>query len=316
MIYREEGRKLSGIWNRTNKFNSDKHCVIYGDQGLPEIEAFLRDHGKKWSSEASQDRRNAPKQSWDLSAGYSGAMAMARDGWHEGVENLDAKLHAIIPAAGHEPRWGYAVTGGSININRYLQGHPKSMRNRRKKQMGSAPVLHIVVNGTASCMVNADQMANYGTALVGLIDRLENSGKRVHLDVVFVTYMPSNNGRLACGWNVKRASEAVDLSAVAFSIGHPAAFRRIGFALMERSPSAYMDYGYGYCADLRIEDVPDGNDATMLIDGINHEPTRCNTPQDALRFAIEQINKAAVIAGHSTPDQPLIPEDEELFAYA
>jgi hypothetical protein len=53
----------------------------------------------------------------------------------------------------------------------------------------------------------------------------------------------------------------------------------------------------------------------LLIDGVGHSPRRCNNPKDALRFAIEQINKAAVLAGHATPDQPLIPEDEELFAY-
>ena len=309
MIYRDEPCKIEGIWNKVNKFTSNRQIVIYGDS-LPDAVQFIESTGNKWGREDSKAHNG---DSWTLGADYAKALTLANEGWQEGVEMIDAALHAIIPAAGREARWGWGVAGGSVSVGRYLTGHPKAMRNRRKRASGSAPVLHIVLNAVASCAVNASQMANYGAAITGLVDRLENTGRRVHLDIVMVT--KANNIRLSVGWNIKRASESVDLSQIAFSLAHPAAFRRIGFAMMERSDKAALTSGYGYCADAKPCDVPDWEDGTMIIDGVNHAPSRCNDPKDALRLAIEQVNKAAVLAGHATPDSPLIPEDEELFAY-
>jgi hypothetical protein len=312
MIYRDEKKAVTGIYNRRTEFVSKRHIVAFADN-LNDLGEFLTTSPKKWPREASRD--NAASQSWDMNAGYAGALTMARDGWSEGVAMIDEALQAITPTSGREARWGWAQSGGSVSIGRYLSGNPKPMRNRRRRQAGSAPVLHIVVNPAASCVVTAAQMANYGTAIVGLIDRLENMGKRVHLDVVSVA-RSTGDARLAIGWNVKKASEPVDLSAVAFAIAHPAAFRRLTFAMMERCPAETYSAGYGNSADILPDDVPDYQEGTMLVDGINHEPDRCNSPKDALRFAIEQLNKASVLAGHTTPDAPLIDEEEWLSELA
>jgi hypothetical protein len=308
MIYREEQRTLKGVHTRSTEFTTKRQCVIFGDN-LNDVENWLQSTPRKWSVKHSES--NGATQSWDLGAGYRGACRLAKDGWSEGANDLDARLQAIMPASGRTARWGYSVAGSSVNIGRFLTGNPRCMRSRSRRDMGSAPVFHIVVNVVASCAVRGEQMANYGTAIVGLIDRLENTGKRVALDVMSVT--KANDTRLATGWRVKAAGDHVDLGAIAFAIAHPAAFRRFGFAMMERSPNSAESHGYGRCADLIPEDVPDYTEGTMLLDGINHEPGRCNSTEDALRFAVEQLNKAAVIAGHSTIDDPLI-DETELFA--
>lgn len=314
MILRDEKREqaYSARYDGTGK--TKRHVVIYSESGLPGVERHLREAPKAWRYEHS--RTSGASADWDRSAGYEGACKLAKDGWSEGAQMLDAKLGAIIPAAGRSSRWGYSQTGGSVNIGRFLTGHPKNMRSRTKKQAGSAPVYHIVINTVCSAAITANQMVNYGVAMVGLIDRLENTGKRVQLDVVMVTKTTGedSNTRLSVGWNVKRSSEALDLAAVAFALAHPAAFRRLGFALMERSPKECASSGYGRCLDAHWSDVPDADEATMVIDGIQHAPSRCNTPQDALRLCIEQVNKAAVLAGHCQPGgEPLIDEDDYLF---
>lgn len=310
MIYRDEARRIEGVWNKTQDFTSDRHIIAYADN-LADLEKWLQATPRRWNSNESV--KNQAEDKWDLKAGWKGAVGMAKDGWSEGAQDLDARLQAIMPSSGRMARYGYSVVGSSPNVGRFLRGNPNNMKRRAKKTFGSSPVFHIVVNGNASCMVRGDQMRNYGTALVGLIDRMENTGRRVHLDVLYA--LKENDYRVACGWNVKRASEHIDLAAVAFSLAHPAAFRRLGFAMLERTPKAAESYGYGYCADILPVDLPDqdGADSAMLLDGVNHEPGRCNSPEDALRLAIEQLNKAAVIAGHSTPDCPLI-DDAEMFA--
>ena len=310
MIYRDEPCNIKGMAIRS-PWTAKRQIMIYGES-LDEVTQWISDTPAKWTSKDSVS--TAASQGWDLNAGMKGALAMGKEGWPEGMEMIDKALHAIVPATGREARWGYGFTGGSVNVGRYLTGHPKAMKNRKKKQSGSAPVLHLIVNVVASCAVTGQQMANYGAAITGLIDRLETTGKRIHLDVLMAV-KANNDIRLSMGWNVKRASEHVDMSQVAFAIAHPANFRRIGFALMERCHKDSENSWYGYSADGKPVDVPDYTDGTMIIDGVGHGPTRCNNPKDALRFAIEQLNKAAVLAGHATIDEPLIPEDEELFAY-
>ena len=310
MIYRDEARRIKGVWNKSIEFTSDRHVIAYAENGLSDLEQWLSKTGAKWRCNSS--RSNGASRSWDLDAGYDGATRMAKDGWSEGARDLDHRLQAIMPASGREARWGYSVAGSSPNVGRYLRGNPNNMRTRKRKTAGAAPVFHIVYNGSASCMITGEQMANYGTALVGLIDRLENSGRRVMLDVLYVTHAHDSGPvfRLACGWNVKKANEPIDLAAVAFSVAHPAAFRRLGFAMLERCPQESETYGYGHCADILECDVPDPTPGTMLLDGVNHEPGRCNSPEDALRLACEQLCKAAVLAGHATVDQPLIEIDD------
>lgn len=305
MIYRDERRSVEGVYSRTEDWTADRQIVAFADS-MADAEHWLDATPAKWAIKASTC--TAAKPDWDLNAGYAGALTLARDGWQEGVEMIDTALQAIMPVAGQEGRWGYAQSGGSVAIGRYLTGHPNCMRSRRKRHIGAAPVLHIVVNIAAACAVKSEQMANYGAALTGLVDRLESTGKRVQLDCV--TVANCNDIRVSVGWTVKRASEPVDLSQVAFSIGHPASLRRLHFAMMERCHNDAESAAYGYSADALNCDVPDCTDATMVVDGVNAEPHRCLTPMDALRYAIEQLNKAAVIAGHATIDQPMIDEND------
>lgn len=301
LVYRDEKRRVEGVYNRRYEWTADRHVQIYAES-LDDLFSWLKRTPPKWSTGASKEQPKSKR--WDLNTGFDEAMRMAFAGWNEGVAMLNTKLAAIIPAVGTMPRWGYGVSGTSVSLGRYMSGHPRNMRTRRRKDMGSAPVLHIVVNTSASCVVTADQMANYGVALVGLINRLEDTGKRVHLDIVNVGNF--NGGRGAYGWNVKKASQPLDLGTVAFSIAHPAAFRRLGLAMVERMPKEFQSHGYGNAADIDACDVIGGHQGTMMLDGVNAEYTRCATEQDALRLAIEQINKAAVIAGHATPDDPMI----------
>lgn len=306
MLYKDwRDVRIAGVYSRTEDWTAERQIIAFADS-MGDAEHWLRSTPAQWEIKASTCV--GPKRGWDLSAGYAGALALARDGWQEGVEMIDTALQALVPSSGHEARWGWSQTGGTVSVTRFLSGHPKCMKNRRKKQSGSAPVLHIVVNIATACSVKSEQMANYGAALTGLIDRLESTGKRVQLDCI--TVANCNDIRVSVGWTVKQSSEPVDLSQVAFSIGHPASLRRLHFAMMERCSNDAESAGYGYSADALFCDVPNTTEATMVVDGVNAEPHRCLTPMDALRYAIEQLNKAAVIAGHATIDQPLIDEND------
>ena len=101
----------------------------------------------------------------------------------------------------------------------------------------------------------------------------------------------SGANKVVVGWKVKRAEDPLNMSDVAFSLAHPAAFRRLGFAMMERSDIGCYAENYGYPSNIS-EAMGDaiGAEGALLISAI--EPTSSGMA-DALRASIRQVNLAA-----------------------
>lgn len=262
--------------------------VYFGDN-LADVVRWIEETPRVWGQHTSKEEGRGEK--WDLGVGYHGALALAKDGWSEGAQNLFDNLRATPAPTGKEARFRYDVAGELPDVARFLSGDPMNMRGKGKVK-GRAPVLHVAVNGTASGGTSAKCLANYGAALVAMVDRLEASGRRVELDVLSCG-IHNNDFGYSMGWNVKKASEPVDLAAIAFSIAHPASFRRIGFAIIERMPKECESYGYGKCGGISANHLPDPAANIFLLDGIGHRPDDCATMEKAIVFAAKQINKAA-----------------------
>ena len=290
MLVIENHKPLIGcrVESPLGKGKVEKGRVVFADD-LPDLFRWLEATPRVWAGRSSEKSDNS--HDWDLGAGWQGTLAMARDGWSEGARDLSDRLAATPAPTDKTQSWRYDVAGSLPDVPRFLSGDPLNMRDKGK-QKGRAAVVHLVVNGCASAAVGAREMANYGTAIVAMIDRLENSGRRVELDVVFFTkYMGAQYS--LNGWKVKRASDPLDLAAVAFSIAHPAAFRRLGFAMKERTPKDWETRSYGYSCDIVPEALPEGSEGAFLLDGVRHSPRACSSLSGALIFAAEQINKAA-----------------------
>ena len=262
---------------------TDKAWVRQFDS-LPDLSRWIDSTPRAWDVRDSRNR--AATRDWDMGVGYDGALKLARDGWEEGIRNLHA-LSALVPNATRTTR-EYSVAGDFPDVPRYLAGDPYNMVKRGKQRVPK-PAMTIAVSICASANVDARAFANYGAAMVALIDRLESRNVRVELLAMFATNI---RGKVSMSWTVKRAQDPTDLSALAFSLGHPAMLRRLGFAVIERSPRAWECSDYGYPAGIHRSDFVDLPDNALLIDGIG-QGYRCNTMADALKFAKEQINEAA-----------------------
>lgn len=265
------------------------HLIFCDD--LHDVAGYLRDQPARWTTERYGSRSGGMGGSWDLGVGYEGAWKLARDGWAQGAADLHTAVAAIQPEKFlAEDRWD--IAGERCDVPRYLTGDPANMV-RRGRQNRQKPVVHLIVNGSVSCAVGAKAIAAYGAALTAVIDQIENAGRRVELDIVFgVDGLPGGN-RLFVGWKVKRAEDHCDMSAIAFSIAHPASFRRIGFALMERAPREYQTSSYGMpCkmtkADLGMMDSPDA----VILPGVGKSWSDLK-PDQMLLMAADHINDAA-----------------------
>lgn len=268
--------------------NKRKLRVLFGDD-LHDVAQFIVGSERQWDQVSSV--RNGASHSWDLNTGWAKALELADTGWSEGARDFADKLGALPPNEA-EPEYSYDVAGYMPDVPLFCAGDPMHMMNEGHPQ-GRKPIVHLVINAVASAGIGAEEYANYGTAITAMIGQIEATGRQVELDLVFIDHL--RNGMTAVlGWKVKRAGDNTDLAAVAYSIAHPAAFRRIGFALIERTPKAGESYGYGHCASLTAEhaDAISASGA-FLLGGVGTSYGACRTIEKAIKFAAEQINAAA-----------------------
>jgi hypothetical protein len=272
---------------RDENLDGTRHYRMHGES-LAEVQDWIRKEPKRWSTTAS--RTNSPSQSWDLGVGYDGAMRLAEHGWSEGAKDLSDRLEAHLPSLDKTDTWRYDVAGERPDIGRHLSGDPASMM-RHGHPKGHKPILSLAVNIRVSCVVKAAAMANFGAAMVATIDKLEHVGRRVELVSAFSSRVRMLD-RVTGSWIVKRAEDPLDLAAVAFSIAHPAASRRIGFAMFERSAVPQCS-AYGYDLVMGENDMVDPLPGTLFLEGLRNNTNRCHTLSDAVLFVRDQINKAA-----------------------
>lgn len=227
--------------------------------------------------------------SWTLGHSYDDCVRLVRDGWSDGVKSLSALAATVPTAVAYEHR--YDIAGERADVPRYLSGDPLHMVTRGKVRKPK-PAITIAVNVRANSGVGGREMANFGAAVVALIDRMESRGLRVEL---LGLYGDDGRSHRHCySWTIKRAEDALDLSAVAFSLAHPGMFRRIGFAIAERSLKQNETPGYGFGGGITREDFIDLPEEALLINGVDDAAGSCRSMEQALRFAEERINAAAI----------------------
>jgi hypothetical protein len=114
------------------------------------------------------------------------------------------------------------------------------------------PIVKIYADVGATSSTEASAMIRKGSAIVALIDQIEQSGQRVELIACQRTNTRGyeyDEQRIFI--TVKRADEVLDLDRIAFALAHPSMLRRVCFRIMEFTYSGYVS-GYG-----RVEDFDD-----------------------------------------------------------
>lgn len=257
---------------------------VHGES-LQDVVHWLRTTPARWASPSSLVTGRG--DSWDFGVGYEGALALADKGWPEGVTMLADSLSVLPPVNADVSSWRYDVAGELPDIGRFLAGDPACMK-RHGHPKGRQPILALAIPIVVAAGVPAKEMANYGAAIVSLVDRLEASGRRVEVRATHIGDVTS--GIVAASFTAKQAEDPVDLSALAFSLGHPAASRRITFGMIERSHLRKTGY-YGLpikeTEDHLIDPVP----GTIVMQRM--APGSCRTPTDAMVTVLRSFNKAA-----------------------
>lgn len=256
-------------------------------RSLSELGEYIDRTPRTWTQNSS--KTHGTGVDWDLRAGYDRAVDMARNGWIEGAEKAQDALRAFAPMT-PAPDTRTDVYGFRPHVPRFCAGAPDSMiRHTTKPDNGAGRVLTLAVPVNALAYVNAPAMANFGVAVAQYVNQLETDGTRVELLGMMVSLVSGH--RCAHTWVIKYADQPLDLAVVAFSIGHPAMFRRLGFALRERS-GLPEDFGYGQTVAAKLDDIIDPAPGTIILNGMANADSYAPTPERGLEYVSKQIETA------------------------
>lgn len=265
--------------NATEQYNFDSLSGLF---------EYLDTTPRTWKQDESTNWQGSAE--WDLNCNFEQAMAYARDGWHDGARNLKAKVEALRPTVQHVTRQ-FAPAGSRPSAGRYASGNPRCMI-RKGQEDAPKPALTIACAINAVGSVSAKHMSNYGLALASTIERLARMGYPVK--VVAVAASSVHDTRHVVTWTVKSINAPIHFGDLAFSIGHPAAFRRLGFACRERA-KCREQYGYGYSLDARASDVQGRN--VILLNGMRKANEIARTPEDAIAYVTQSVQEAMEALG-------------------
>ena len=208
------------------------------------------------------------RDSWDLGAGWDGAMELSRRGWPEGLKAMNKARRLVdIPEhsdQGMQMKPFNAVAGDEVDVGLHLSGEPECMIDYHLQLTPSyGKVAKIIVNASASGSVNAKVMRYRGTAACILIDCLESAG--VRCEVILLAFC---SGELTSEVLIKKPDEHVEPDRMAFMLAHPAVMRRFGFKEAETHGGEIgkttKTGTYGYPRDLPVSETEE--EGTIYFD--------------------------------------------------
>jgi len=259
----------------------------YWFDSLSELGQYIVDTKPTWSIKSS--RKVGSSKSWDLGASYDDAVNMARNGWLEGAAKAQEALKAFQPMT-PAPLTRNDFYGHMAHVPRFCAGAPDSMiRHTPQPREGYGKVITLVVPVNATADVSAQAMANFGLGVAQYINQLEND--RVRVEVIGAIVSVVSGWRVSHCWKVKGADQPLDLAVLAFTIGHPAMFRRLGFALRERC-AAPQDWDYGQSKRATVADVINCPLNAFVLNGMTEADRHAKTPESALEYISGEIDTA------------------------
>lgn len=216
--------------------------------GWGEFVAFAREEHR--ATDQFSARQNAPRDGWDFSAGFDGALDLAIHGWKQGEDTVKRISGALITRVSNkivQHDIQYNVEGAQVDIGRFCEGEPECWQDWHESEVrGDAKQLvRIVFNCSVSSGVDATVILARGATIAALTELLEIAGHRVEVILCWGgnCYGEGGYGFVGGEVMVKPSDQPLDLGRMAFALAHPACFRRLIFSCMEANPRLSPGYG-------------------------------------------------------------------------
>lgn len=202
---------------------------------LDNVETFTKACGLRANK---QEQSHVGPSRFTGTDSYAEAEQLAMNGWSEGrqkVEALTGSLVASLSSRIVREEWVADVEGAYVDLGLYVAHEPEYWRRPEEVWSDGASRKHvrILVNGSASCGVDANLIMRRGAGIAALVDLLELAGMAVTLDLVYCIRDSRSDKNISTMVTLKRADERGDPNKLVFWLAHPSALRRMMFAWWE-----------------------------------------------------------------------------------
>lgn len=240
---------------------------------------------------------------WTGTANYADAVQLARQGWRDGVAQvqelsgtIESRLYNLISL----PRIAYDVTGELLDVGRFASGEPEHWGNweHTLTEGKGTKHIHIVVNVIASAGVSSEVLMQRGAAVAALINLLELAGHRCKVDMVCAD--GCNGFHYEIRTAVKEYDETLDLDRVTYAVAHPSVLRRHFFSAVELLPEDYrrglnVGSGYGRCQETKE------SRGDIYLPMMEYGDPRWESPENATAWVNQELIRLGVLQSDLQP---------------
>jgi hypothetical protein len=220
---------------------------------------------------------------------------MAETGWQERAGDLWKQIAALAVKIDPGVRESFDVTGEAVDVGRYLGGEPECMFTQTITPLSA---ISVVMNISARCSADAEQIFNRGIAVAAVIHALQSAGRGVALTVCESVEDGGESHETFI--TLQEFGEYINPARLAFWAAHPAALRRCIFRYNEQQSDEireqfgfYSSGGYGRPQDIDVKKLPSG---TVYIPFPETDVLEryYSTPELALKTVIKEFQARGV----------------------
>lgn len=243
----------------------------HGNSGMKKVEFTLKEVReicqKRPGTNLEESFENDAKEGWDEGLGMKGAQKALRKGIErERLVSLAAKVRRKIQLqSANKSDETLARSGRHVDRKRYRQGAPKCFWKRRETRRPD-PVVHVGFSIAANCDVSSDVWIQRGAAVLTLLNEARKAGLSIALDACIPVQGGVAGGKdYFIATRIKEPGANVSTGILNFWVAHSAAFRRIGFRLIEEmAVREGKDVSHGYGRG-KYEDIEHTEDYDLWI---------------------------------------------------
>jgi hypothetical protein len=250
------------------------------------------------STSLGRDSRKTGNRSFYNSDTFEEALNLAKFGWKDSFKmvELSKNLSDLIPVSQFKETFVYDVSGSYPDVGKYLTGEPENMVEFITEE--DTKKISLVINASVSWQIDQKIQFNKGASVVSLINKLEDLGYRVSVDVLYCVTNRARSMRHDTKIRIKEYHEQVDIDRIAFIFCNVAFSRRVKFSVNECSPIAkdmgyHSNSGYGLVSEIceTDQDIINSYDISLLKPLIPNTQNQFESLEKSSEYVVQIINE-------------------------
>lgn len=236
--------------------------IINNELYFDDLSSFWR-YAMQDSTAYRKSSRDNHSLQWSGGLTWEEAKQMAISGWRDGMKEIEKYRAQILPIIAEKvlrPQQIYAIAGYTVDVGSFLANEPECFIAREYEEKNyPGRIYKIVCSISFSAAISPETIIQRGAMICALIDAIEFAGHRAEVicnDAMsagdYGEYRQGKNKER--GWfetsvTVKKSTQPLEMTDLAFCLAHPAMLRKIMFSVCELNGWSDFANNYGYPAE-------------------------------------------------------------------